>query len=352
MHNMDFGIVGCGEISTIHVNAILDTKKANIVSVCDLVEDRAAKLARRFGIPKVYTDFAEMLQKEKLDVVDVVTPPQVHANLCIKAMEAGCNVIVEKPMCMTVEEADEMIKTAEQNNVKLGVIHSFLFTPAIQKALRKVKNGEIGKLLWTDTLVSIKSLLKWQNAPGFPEWYKNLPGGLFGEIIPHGLYVQLAFLGKVKKVFGVTESAGNVTDLVPFSDLQVTMKCENGLGGLYISSRLASPYTLMTVRVVGSHGILTANVPAASIISTETSNSTSAFSRAAMSIKPAAQHLANTVSLAAATLLGSAKRHMTHKILMEGFIESVLKGLDPLVTAEDGKEVVRATNLIWEKIFN
>ena len=349
---MDFGIVGCGEISSIHANAILDTKKANIVSVCDLVEDRATKLARRFGIPKVYTDFAEMLQKEKLDVVDVVTPPQVHATLSVKAMEAGCNVIVEKPMCMTVEEADEMIKTAEQNNVKLGVIHSFLFTPAIQKALRKVKNGEIGNLLWTDTMVSIKSLLKWQNAIGFPEWYKGLPGGLFGEIIPHGLYVQLAFLGKVKKVFGITKSAGNATDLVPFSDLQVTMECENGLGGLYISSRLASPYTLMMVRVVGGQGILTANVPAASIISTETSASTSAFSRAAMSIKPAAQYLANTISLAAATLLGSTKRHMTHKILMEGFIESILKDSDPLVTAEDGKEVVRATNLIWETIVS
>jgi UDP-N-acetyl-2-amino-2-deoxyglucuronate dehydrogenase len=349
---MKFGIVGCGEISSVHVNAILKTKKAEIVSACDLVKERAEKIAKQYDIPRVYTDFAEMLKKEKLDAVDVVTSPQTHAALAIEAMNAGFNVMVEKPMCMNVEQADAMIKAAKENNVKLGVIHSFLFTPPIQKALKKVKEGEIGKLLWVDTLVSINSLLKWQNAVGFPGWYRTLPGGLFGEIIPHGLYVQLAFLGKVKRVVGVTRSFENATDLVPFSEIQVNLEGENGLGGLCMTSRLESPYTIMMVRVVGSRKTLIVNVPAASVVSIDSSNSTSAFSRASMNIKPAFQYLGSTISSASKTVVGSTQHHMTHKILMDGFIESILTGSEPLVTAEDGKEVVRATNMIWKNILS
>jgi len=349
---MKFGIVGCGEVSSVHVNAILKTKKAEIVSACDLVKERAENIAKTYRIPRVYTDFSEMLEKEELDVVDVVTSPQTHAALAIKAMNAGCNVMVEKPMCMTVEEADAMIEAANQNNVKLGVIHSFLFTPPIRKALEQVKTGKIGKLLWTDTFVSIQSLLKWQNAVGFPDWYRTLSGRLFGEIIPHGLYVQLAFLGKIKRVFGVTRNFENATDLVPFSEIQVNMEGENGLGGLCMTSRFESPYTIVMVRVVGSRGILIVNVPAASVVNIEYSNSASAFSRASMNIKPAFQYLASTISSASKTLVGSTQHHMTHKILMDGFIESVLTGSKPLVTAEDGKEVVRVTDMIWKNILS
>ena len=349
---MKFGIVGCGEVSPVHVSAIQKTKKAEIVSVCDLVKERAENIAKQFGIPRVYTDFSEMLEKEKLDVVDVVTSPQTHSFLAIKAMNAGCNVMVEKPMCMNVEEADKMIKAAKENNVKLGVIHSFLFTPPIRKALENVKEGKIGKLLWTDTVVSIKSLLKWQNAVGFPDWYRTLPGGLFGEILPHGLYVQLAFLGKVKRVIGVTRNFENATDLIPFSEIQVNMEGENGLGGLCMTSRFDSPYTIAMVRVVGSRGILIVNVPAASVVNIEYSNSASAFSRASMNIKPAFQYIASTISSASKTLVGSTQHHMTHRILMDGFIESVLTGSEPLVTAEDGKEVIRATDMIWKNILS
>ena len=202
------GIVGCGEISRVHVQALQNAGGCTVVGACDLIEDKAKALASRYGIPRTYSDFSGMLKEEKLDMVDITTPPQVHERLAVEAMKAGCHVLVEKPMCMTVREADRMIEASKQSNVKLGVVHSFLFNPAISEALAGVRKGEIGDLLWVDTVISINSLLKWKDAPGFPEWYYSLSGGLFGEIIPHGIYVQLAFLGNIRKAFGVVKKIG------------------------------------------------------------------------------------------------------------------------------------------------
>jgi len=345
------GIVGCGEVSKVHIEALKDTEKCMVVSVCDLIKSKAEALAKRYSIPHTYTDLSLMLQKEKLDLIHIVTPPQVHARLAIEAMNARCNVLVEKPMCMTVREADQMINAAKRNNVKLGVVHSFLFTPGIRKALKSVRQGEIGDLLWADTVISIKSLLDWVNAPGFPMWYAKLPGGLFGEIIPHGLYVQLAFLGNVRKIFGVTKKIEKPSELVPFSELQVLMDCENGLGGLFLSTRIRTPYTVIMVSIIGTRGLLLVNVPTGTVIKMKLGSSMSTLARARMNLEPASHLIKSSASLAAKTLLRSIEHHMTHKILIKEFVESIQRGSKPPVTPEEGREVVRVTNLIWKNIL-
>lgn len=353
---MNVGIIGCGNISRIHMENLLKTGKCKIVSVCDLIEDRASALAKEYNIPGVYADFSLMLQKEKLDVVDVLTPPQVHTPLAIEAMNTGCHVLVEKPMCMTVKEADEMIEAAKRNDVKLGVIHSFLFTPAIRESLDAVRKGEIGDLLCVDTIASIYPLLGW---PRYARWYHTLQGGLFGEIMPHALYVQLAFLGKIEKIFGVTRQTREVSDLLPFSELQVLMKSGNCTGGLLISSRIKSNHLIIFTRIVGSRKIILANVPTGTITITNLRGSDtlpilrgeSLFTKAMTNLEPALQSIYKTISQAGKVLTGAVKPRMTHEILIKGFIESIEKGTQPPVTGEEGREVVRATNMLWENIM-
>jgi predicted dehydrogenase len=348
---MNIGIVGCGYVSKVHLDAIRENSNCKIVSLCDLDEKRAKELASSYNVQKVYTDFSQMLQKENLDIVHVLTPPQTHESLSIKAMEAGCNVLVEKPMCVTVEEAENMIKAAKQNNVILGVVHSFLFNPAISRALAAVNQKEIGELLWVDTQISIHSLLRWADKPGFPTWYQTLPGGLFGEIIPHGIYVQLAFLGKIKNALGYVTKRGVTSELVPYSELHVTMEGENAIGSLLMSTRVVSPYTVFMVRVVGSEGILLAEVPSATVFKIDVGGSNKISSRALMNLKPAFQLISNTASLGVKTMIGSVKPHMTHSIIIRQFVESVINKTKPLVTAEDGREVIKAINMIWGNIF-
>ena len=73
---MNIGIAGCGGVSRVHVKSLIQTRKCRVVSVCDLSKERAVALANEYGIPRVYTNFSSMLQKEKLDIVHVLTPPQ------------------------------------------------------------------------------------------------------------------------------------------------------------------------------------------------------------------------------------------------------------------------------------
>lgn len=358
---MRVGVVGCGRVSRVHVKSLIQTGKCRVVSVCDLDNDRATALAKEYGIPRVYTDFSSMLRKEKLDIVHVLTPPQIHAPLSIEAMDAGCHVLVEKPMCMTVNEADEMIEASRRNDVKLGGVHSFLFTPAIKEALNVVKEGEIGDLLWVDTLVSLYPLLGWNNGKTrhYASWYYTLQGALFGEIIPHGLYVQLAFLGKIKKIFGLTRKMGEASELLPFSDIQAIMDCDNCMGGLFVSSRIKSPHVLIRTRIVGSKKIIIANIPTGTVTKMKLGRSdtlpmaekTSLFTKAMMNLEPAFQLISKTISLGSKALLGSVRLGMTHKILIKRFIESIENGTEPPVTAEEGREVVRATNMLWENIL-
>lgn len=358
---MRVGVVGCGGVSRVHVKSLIQTGKCRVVSVCDLDNDRATALAKEYGIPRVYTDFSSMLRKEKLDIVHVLTPPQVHAPLSIEAMGAGCHVLVEKPMCMTVKEADQMIEASRHNDVKLGVVHSYLFTPAIKEALNAVRKGELGDLLRVDTLVSLYPLLGWNNGKTeqYPSWYYTLQGALFDEIIPHGLYVQLAFLGKIKKICGLTKKMGEASELLPFSDLQVMMDCDNGIGGLFISSRIKSPHALILTRVVGSKKIMVANIPTGTVTKMKLGGSdtlpmaekTGLFTKAMMNLGPAFQLVSKTISLGSKALLGSVGLEMTHKILIKRFVESIEHGTEPPVTAEEGREVVKATNMLWKNIL-
>ena len=101
---MNVGIVGCGLISGIHVNAWRDIG-LTVAAACDLNEKAAIQFTKELSIPSHYTDLSEMLKKEDLFAVSVCVPPKFHANIAIEALEAGCNIVVEKPFTVNTEEA-------------------------------------------------------------------------------------------------------------------------------------------------------------------------------------------------------------------------------------------------------
>jgi len=111
------------------MSALRRIEDSSIVAVCDLDEGKARQMAFRNRVPNYYTNFSMMLEKEGLDAVYVLTNPQSHPSLSIQAMEAGCHVLVEKPMAITLKEVDLMMAASRRNNVKLCTSHSFIHTP-------------------------------------------------------------------------------------------------------------------------------------------------------------------------------------------------------------------------------
>ena len=130
------------------------------------------------------------------------------------------------------------------------------------------------------------------------------------------------------------------------------MDCENGTGGILISTRILTPYTLVNVRVLGSEGMYLINVPTATVVKTRLQTSDSISARTSMNIGPAFQMIYDTLRLGVKTISGSIKPHMSHNIIIKEFVERVQKGLEPPVTPEEGKEVVRAEEIIWKSILD
>jgi predicted dehydrogenase len=152
----NIAIIGCGRISKNHVQAIANNANAKLYAVCDIIRENAEKRAEEYGssldnrLPKpiIYTDYRDMLEKESnIDIATICTESGYHSDIAVYCMDRGLHVIVEKPMALSIKDAERMIGTAEKNNVKLCVSHQNRFNPPIQRLRRAVEEGRFGKII-------------------------------------------------------------------------------------------------------------------------------------------------------------------------------------------------------------
>lgn len=143
--NYNVGIVGCGRIFPMHAVPVSDRKDTNIAAVCDIKEDKAKEKAKEFNC-SWYTDYETMIQKEDLDTVHVCTPHHLHAPITILAAENGINILTEKPMSIKEKNAVQMIETAEENDVTLGVIFQNRYNPGSLAVKNNLDNGALGEI--------------------------------------------------------------------------------------------------------------------------------------------------------------------------------------------------------------
>lgn len=137
-------IVGCGRIATLHVLGYRDNPDAEIYAVCDVSRTRAEALAREVGAKKIYTDYQEALKDDMIDMVELLVPHYLHCEMVVWACEAGKHVSVQKPMALSLEECDRMISAAKKSGVKLKVYENFIFYPPYVQAKKLIEQGEIG----------------------------------------------------------------------------------------------------------------------------------------------------------------------------------------------------------------
>ena len=148
------GIIGCGRISVMHFDAAQKLDMAELVACADIKEDRAIKAAESYGIV-AYTDYKEMIEKEKLDAVHLCLPHYLHSEVAIYAMRHGLDVITEKPMDIDVKSAEEAVAVAKETGRKFGVIFQCRYNDASQLVKQALDSGKLGKVL------SARSTLTW-----------------------------------------------------------------------------------------------------------------------------------------------------------------------------------------------
>ncbi len=178
------GIIGCGEISKArHIPYYLQNKNVELVAVCDINPE----VLEKFNM-NTYIDYREMLSKENLDMIDIATPPFGHVEQSIDCLEAGCDILVEKPFTFSLEECDKVLAVARKHNKNVCVVHSSLFFPSMQKALRlvdKLGNIKVIRIQYDATLD--KHVL-------CNDWIVKMPAGAFHEQMPHVSYLIRNFI--------------------------------------------------------------------------------------------------------------------------------------------------------------
>jgi len=181
-----FGIIGCGVIGPWHARGITSTAEAELVAVCDVIEDKAKKLSSEFGNPKIYTDYKEMLASGDVDVVSICTPSGLHGQMAIDAAKAGVHVLSEKPIDITLPKIDAMIKACRDANVKLGVIFQRRTSPVWHKVKKAVEDGKLGKMVQGDAYLKYFRSQEYYNSGDWRGTWE-LDGG--GALMNQGVHM-------------------------------------------------------------------------------------------------------------------------------------------------------------------
>jgi UDP-N-acetyl-2-amino-2-deoxyglucuronate dehydrogenase len=192
-----FAVVGMGHIAKKHIEAIEKAEGAVLTAVCDTNPERLRDFD---GKVKTYTDMETMLREnEDIDVVNICVPSGLHAKLTKIVAEHKRHIIVEKPMALKLEDAEEMIRVAKENKVKLAVVHPNRFRPAIQKLKEKMEQGAFGKLSHANATV------RWNRNQAYYDqaaWRgtKEFDGGVLMNQAIHNLDLLLWLMGPVEAV--------------------------------------------------------------------------------------------------------------------------------------------------------
>jgi predicted dehydrogenase len=220
------GLVGSGFIAKQkHLPAWHKAGKgAQVVALCDPQIAQAKDLAREHGIPQVYTDFQQMLEAERLDAVDICSPPRTHADLAIRSLQSGAHVLIEKPMAINTQECDRIMAASKENGKKICVAHSDLFYQSFLKARELVDQGIIGEFRGMRIFLSTPT----DYITSKPEhWAHRLPGGIIGETGPHVIYMTLAFINPIVSVRVEARKQLKQFPWSPFEDYRLDLMGEN-----------------------------------------------------------------------------------------------------------------------------
>ncbi|MGB9717769.1 MAG: Gfo/Idh/MocA family protein [Thermoproteota archaeon] len=149
------GIIGCGGIAASHVSGYLKSGMAEITAFSDSRVERAKALAERLGLNQasVYENYEDLLKDRSVDAVSICTPHHLHAEITVKAAEYFKHVLCEKPIAISLKQADEMISACRKNGVKLAIVFQNRFSKDVQRVKREFENGAFGIPVYGEAVV-------------------------------------------------------------------------------------------------------------------------------------------------------------------------------------------------------
>ena len=253
MNILNFALVGCGRISKRHSEllGLRQIRNAKLVAVCDVVEEKAEKIAQKFSVPH-FIDMHTMMRSVAIDVVVVLTESGNHAKHVVALAPYGKHMMVEKPMALTLDDADAMIRACDESGVKLFVVKQNRFNVPVLKLRSALDSGRFGKLVLGTVRV------RWCRPQAYYDqdaWRGTwaLDGGVLTNQASHHIDLLEWMMGEVESVFAMSSTA--LAKIEAEDTAVVTLRFRNGALGVIEATTAARPTDLEgSISVLGEGG--------------------------------------------------------------------------------------------------
>lgn len=247
-----WAIIGCGVISKSHCDALKVVDNAELIAVCDIVEEKAKERAEQYGVDKVYLDYKELINDPEIEAVSICTPSGMHGEMCREAAKAGKHVFCEKPMEITTEKINTVIEDVEKYNVKMGCVFQRRCDNKFLAVKEAIDSGRFGKVILADAYLKYYRDQKYYNSGDWRATWELDGGGALMNQGVHGIDLLIWIAGDVDSVFARCETQarnievedtaiaslkfkngaiGNIectTSVYPAQDTRLEIHCEKG----------------------------------------------------------------------------------------------------------------------------
>ncbi|HAQ61110.1 TPA: oxidoreductase [Candidatus Delongbacteria bacterium] len=253
MKKFRFALVGCGRISSKHIDAIKNIPDAELTAVCDVIEERARSCSEKAGLNKYYLSYDEMLKNEEVDIVNILTPSGLHPEHTIDIVKKyRKHIIVEKPMALKLSDADTMIKTCDLNSVRLFVVKQNRYNLPVMKLRSAVENGDFGRIFMGSVRVRWARDQKYYDQDEWRGTWK-LDGGVLANQASHHIDLLEWMLGTPVSVMAKTETY--LADVEVDDTAAAIIKFENGAMGIVEATTATRPVDLEgSLSILGEKG--------------------------------------------------------------------------------------------------
>ena len=254
MDKIKFGLVGCGSIGKRHMAVLDANENVEVVAICDINPVTVSELGELYEIKNTYTGFEEMLEAHNFDFINIATPHGLHFPHSIAAMRKGVNVLVEKPMALKADDCREMIRVAEEENVKLFVVKQNRYNIPIALTKEALNSGRLGQSLM------VQCNVMWnRHQPYYDDsnWRgsKELEGGSLHTQVSH-------FIDLMIWMFGDVVDAGTLMDTkthqIEIEDCGITsIKFSSGvIGSIFWTTSVYNKNYEGSITIIGENGTI------------------------------------------------------------------------------------------------
>lgn len=335
---MKYALIGCGRIAVNHIKAVVENN-IDMVAACDIKLEKIDQLVEKTKYNKnfkKYSDYKKMIDENlDLDFVSIATESGIHAEIALYCIENGINVIIEKPMAMSMEDANKIINLSKEKNVKVSVCHQNRFNIAVHKTRQAMDEGRFGRLSHGSIHVRWnRNKNYYDQAPWRGKWESD--GGCLMNQCIHGIDLLRWMLGEeVEEVYGVTKQQFH--DYLECEDIgMAVLKFKNGAVATVEGTVNVYPQNLEeTLYLFGEDGTVKIGGKSTNNIDVWNFKDEDADDQNNIGLKEKTENV-----------YGNG-----HTSLFKDMIEAIQDDRDPYITAVDGKNALEIVLAIYKSSF-